>query len=698
MKNVCQLLSTRNKTFFSSIIQILLFTGLFIVLGSALFYGVDALSMLRFSYTLLFWVWGPGLLLSWFSGMRPKNDGFWVLGFAFGVILFSSMFAVSLYFSFTLAKTFLGPLSTVFFLLLFFKKHHLKDIRRTLRSTSFFWFCGILLVFVIWCIFFLRYPSPAVVNGATSYDGDFLWSVSNIEALQRSFPPLDARIQGKAFYYHYFSMLYRAALCAIGSVDSFNISTFFYPMSNIFFLIFTLRFLYISFARKKRYLGSCLFIFVTLFTSCGSSWYNLKAPFGFFYNVFYHHILMPTHGFELSISFFALALGVLSNIPLWYGKWKNLLFLILFFLTFAATASKGPAGLLITMSAGAPLLIFIFLKDFHMKTTMYLQALIFSFLAALSGFVIAYSAFLLPSGGTVGLSLSPGWLAWRTFGLGHNYSNLYLFLIPFHIIGFLPFGAIGSAMSVLNNGKNIFKPANIVIFTSALFGILGAYFLKHVGMSNLYFMMFAAPCLNLLATEWAFTEWPSMKRFYRVVTISLVILAFTSFCFCAFYYGKAGFSISKCVFRDVPFIQTVSPFVLSEEEYAALNWIAKHTPRYSVLGSEKFWTSEYQGNEISSACFFYYSAFSKRQLYLEGWAYSSWAYPDRPNALQERNELLRRLNLLTDIFSNGEKAEQIMRQERIDYILVDRKERPDFASSSLKLVFENKLTSVYSLP
>ncbi len=86
-------------------------------------------------------------------GIRPRDDGFWTLGFAFGVILFSGAFAASLYFSFSLADTFLGPLSTLCFLTIFFKKDCTNDVGKTFRSTRFFWLCGILLVGAVWCMF-----------------------------------------------------------------------------------------------------------------------------------------------------------------------------------------------------------------------------------------------------------------------------------------------------------------------------------------------------------------------------------------------------------------------------------------------------------------------------------------------------------------------------------------------------------------
>ena len=171
MKSYRILLSIIKNTFFQRLLNCSLLLGFAAVFFSAIFYGVDALSMLRFSYTLLFWVWGPGLLFAWLCRLRPKDNGFWTLGFAFGIIQVSCLFAFSTYFSFPLWKTFFGPLATFTFItLLFTKKSKLKEVGQSFHSVRFFWLIGMLLVGVVWSMFFLRSPSPSIVNGASTFN------------------------------------------------------------------------------------------------------------------------------------------------------------------------------------------------------------------------------------------------------------------------------------------------------------------------------------------------------------------------------------------------------------------------------------------------------------------------------------------------------------------------------------------------
>lgn len=210
--------------------------------------------------------------------------------------------------------------------------------------------------------------------------------------------------------------------------------------------------------------------------------------------------------------------------------------------------------------------------------------------------------------------------------------------------------------------------------------------------------MFAVPCLNALAAEWLFCGWSNMRRFFRVSAALLCLLAFSSFLFSGVFYGGRGLLTAYRVAKGVPIMRTVPQYCLSQGEYEGLDWISRNTARDSVVASEKYWTDDNRDNEAGSARYFYYSVFGKRQMYLEGWAYSSWAYPDRPDSAEVRAELRRRLDLLDQLFGDGRNAERLMKQEGIDLILVDKMARPDFFSAGLKLLFENERVAVFALP
>ena len=115
-----------------------------------------------------------------------------------------------------------------------------------------------------------------------------------------------------------------------------------------------------------------------------------------------------------------------------------------------------------------------------------------------------------------------------------------------------------------------------------------------------------------------------MKMLPKVFIVSIILLAAASFISSLQKLSNEGLTIASSVLKGTRMIEA-SRYNLSREEYDALVWIAKNSPKDALVASEKFWTSDNQTDATSGARYFYYSAFSKRQIYLEGWAYSSWA-------------------------------------------------------------------------
>jgi len=409
-------------------------------MGYLLLYNIGLLPLIRFLYVLFFWVWGPGALFIYLGSREKTKIGFWTLSFALGIIFVSFMFAVSMFFSFSLSKTYLGPMATFLFGFFYFRKpNSLKSCVADLRCAFPIWCIGFLLACFVVVMFSLRNPSPAIVNGATAYGADFLWTVGNIEAFLRSFPPADSRISGVTFSYHYLSMVYRAALCQLSSVGSFEMSTFFYPVSNMFFLVFSLRFLALSFVRRKPSFSSFFFTTVTMMTTCASLRRNLRMPFGAYFNVFPLHTYTPTHGFELSLPFFLIVLGVICRLSVFRRAFHYSVYVLLFLLSFAATAAKGPAGLLLSISALSVLCVSVYrhmrsvsLSDSGVNTSRSFLA----FFACSAGFALAYISLLSATGAAGTLEWAPGWLAWRSFPFGYPYSALFALLIPVHLAAF----------------------------------------------------------------------------------------------------------------------------------------------------------------------------------------------------------------------------------------------------------------------
>jgi len=667
-------------------------------MGYLLLYNIGLLPLIRFLYVLFFWVWGPGALFIYLGSREKTKIGFWTLSFALGIIFVSFMFAVSMFFSFSLSKTYLGPMATFLFGFFYFRKpNSLKSCVADLRCAFPIWCIGFLLACFVVVMFSLRNPSPAIVNGATAYGADFLWTVGNIEAFLRSFPPADSRISGVTFSYHYLSMVYRAALCQLSSVGSFEMSTFFYPVSNMFFLVFSLRFLALSFVRRKPSFSSFFFTTVTMMTTCASLRRNLRMPFGAYFNVFPLHTYTPTHGFELSLPFFLIVLGVICRLSVFRRAFHYSVYVLLFLLSFAATAAKGPAGLLLSISALSVLCVSVYrhmrsvsLSDSGVNTSRSFLA----FFACSAGFALAYISLLSATGAAGTLEWAPGWLAWRSFPFGYPYSALFALLIPVHLAAFLPFGFLGTIAWIWSQKTTIFStPSFAAVLTCVLFGAGGASFLRHSGMSNLYFLMFAIPCFNLLGVAWLLGRFKKLRFWQRFICSALLGLAFFSFFCTVDLYGRQGLQTRTHISLGSPIFKSTPKYGLSRDEFLALQWISENTPSNALIAGDRFWTSNERKKPVRSARYFYYSVFSKRQLYLEGWAYSKFAW--QSDGIHP--EIQRRLDILAIIFNDEKKSRELMMHECIDFIVVNKADHPDFRPSALKAVYENEGAVVFGV-
>lgn len=681
-----------------TLLLFILYLLLTAVIG-CLFYKVDILEVLSFLYVLLVWVWGPGAFILSLMCKKKALYGFGTLSFAVGVFFLAIAYAACIFFMFPLTQTFLGPVLTLLFILQKMsksKKNLMLEAVLYFKSAFIFWVFGIILISLVIIMFFLENPAPELINGATSYNPDVLWSVGNMEAFARQFPPIDSRISGLPFYYHYFSMLYRMALASLAFIDSFKVTTLLYPASNIIFIMFALRFFYSSFSQSTEWLPSLFYVVITLMTACLSSVFNFFKSGGLFLNIFDLWIYRPFHGFELCLPFFLISLGLICRIILWHSVLRKWLYIIIFIMSCAATASKAPAGFLFLFATFC-LLFFEYARMVWEGKSMSSPIIyLFVFFASLAGFVITYFSLLGPSNVASDMHFQPGWLIWKTwfYSTGLPYSKIFTLLIPFHLAGFIPFGFLGSILYVISKGADCFSPSFAVVFGASFVGVLGGYLFQQVGFSNLQFLLLVVPCYNLLACNWFVLNFKRLSGFMRSSLILILIISFSSFLSTMALHSTRAIDKIWSVCLRTPTRIVPHYGYMKKDEFLALQWISENTPTDAVIAGEKIWVSDDRSDISRGAVYFYYSAFSKRQLYLEGWGFSIYRIN---NAKASDGELKRRLTIIEQIFSNNGRVKELLIQEKINYILVDKDLRPDFYPQGLDCVFENKGVSVFAI-
>lgn len=122
-----------------------------------------------------------------------------------------------------------------------------------------------------------------------------------------------------------------------------------------------------------------------------------------------------------------------------------------------------------------------------------------------------------------------------------------------------------------------------------------------------------------------------------------------------------------------------------------MKWLQENTDKSAIIAGDRWYIMDPKND--SAARYFYYSAFSDRQFFLEGWHYSNLE-TKRINVLKEKKEISK---LLFSIDEN-DKAE-IMKTNNIDYLVVSRFSNPDLEinDKGIELLFENRDIKIYGL-
>ena len=132
-----------------------------------------------------------------------------------------------------------------------------------------------------------------------------------------------------------------------------------------------------------------------------------------------------------------------------------------------------------------------------------------------------------------------------------------------------------------------------------------------------------------------------------------------------------------------------SPNSITKYEYEGMNWIKENTNKNAIIASDRW----YIQNSLKDARYFYYSTFSDRQFFLEGWLYS--------NLETRRINILKNKKRISKILFSKEKNNKadIMKLNNINYLVVSRFSNPDLEidNEGIELLFENRDIKIYGL-
>ena len=674
----------------------IIFTCLVVFFG-LIFYKTSVIDIFKYIYSQLFFVLLPGLF---FCDLLKKFQNNFIkkitISYGVGVALTIIEYFIFYTIDFKIGLYYFGPILSVLEIVLIIRKNGIKQlplqITNKLKEIPIqLWFIFSILVFVTFWGLTLAYPMPDL-KGLTSYNQDLLWTIGNTESLIRSFPSIDARLSGIVFLYHYFVSVHLAVLGIVSKIDPVQLFFKFSQIGKLFFLTFSTFVLGLAYFNNKK--KAIYFTWIYFFTNCASLVYAFYNGYGIFLNTNFCHLTNDPFGYELSIAFMFLAAALLiDQFKKNKNDFVNLLFIGLF--TFAATGSKGPVGLIL---AGTLIVVCVIslIKNVPNKKYILISTIIIN--------IIFLGVFLcLLTNSSNSLFLSPGFTVERSIlgsKLIYKITDTYFIrnilsflLIPLHFVLFLPFAVIPFMLwfyKKIVNLENV-KILEFFIGGLAISGVLLTYLLGHSGNSQLYFMMISIPFIEICAIEWLSNNYDKLKDFGKTVLIlSFVVAAITSIFLCA-HQGTMGFVnlrsvINKSKIESEPGLNGITKY-----EYEGMKWLQENTGKDAIIAGDRWYYAEPRND--NTARYFYYSTFSDRQFFLEGWHYSNLE-TKRIDVLEEKKKISKSLFSI----DKNNKSE-IMKLNNIDYLVVSRFSNPDLEinGEGIELLFKNRDIKIYGL-
>ena len=652
-----------------------------------LFYQTSFLDIVKYIGFQIVYVFLPGRLLYRLLRLEFEKSTILVWSYAFGVAASIIEFLICSYFQSLFFLYFAGPVMGFIELFIMVRKKEyslLPDIFRFL-PVQVWTIYGFLLLITGFGLT-LASPQPELLNNAT-YFKDVIWMIGNAQALLKGILPYDIRLSGVIFKYHFFGAVYWATINYVTHIDLFTIVYKLYSIGNLFLVtgaVFVLGKTVLKETRKALF-----FTWVYFFTNCASITFAARNGYGLFLNVNFVHLTTDPFGFELALPFYLLT-AVLCIEQLRYKINFGYLAATVMLL-FICTGAKGPSGFMIFGS----LLVVISAALILRKATLSMALLTTCAIATSLG---VYYFFISSPGSSNGLFFRPGFTVentrigvWLSKVINNEGITLFLdrILIPFHFWCFLPFASVPFVYWCIAKIKRLNNCSLIEVFvgTLAFSGIILSYTLGQYGQSQIYFIMFSIPFIDLIAVVWLSEHYDNgisykFKRFIR----NMFILTTITMLSIVYFNVSAGLKGVGQVLGNKPSYPTVSADSISRQEYQAMVWLRDNTDPASLVAGDKL----YIDSENRDSRHFYYSAFSGRQFFLEGWSYS--------NATAKETLVPWKLNIINGLYSSSSvNKKEIMRQNNIDYLVLSRVIHPDSSifDSQLRRVFENQDVKIY---
>lgn len=572
-----------------------------------------------------------------------------------------------------------------------------KDVGITSIDTHELFVLNILVMITLVTMFVVLTLPNLLPDQKTSYTYyvDSLWHIGNIVDIKLGLPIEDLRVVGIPMHYHFGMHVHIAMMDFF--IGGGSVASTFYSFSQlgiVTLLICTM------FALAKKCLNSNILAMVTTL-----------LLFIIERNFLFSHIFQYPTGVGLALAFELLAIYYFVFILLDRLNEKMHYFVLdiipLCLLLFGSLYAKAPMGVLLYCGCVITAVYRAVKTKSGYKNTILFVILITGL------FYFLYSILFVSNdagSSSLGLGVDFGRAlikesTFYQFLLSHNLGyNVVLRLIAtlFGLIQWLfNLETLKWAMPMYVLGlfsyiRHPLKINTINFFMSAVVfgGLILNFCIRQDGSSEYYFYMAFAPLillqavyvLNRIVTD-------SRKSTLLVIMISAVSI-FTSIN----SFTKLAITGGENLAENSGLIDTVQlqsgGDAITKKEYQGMVWLKNNTSKEDVILTDRSYFDKEDYPDLTETIrnrnyrYHYYSAFSERKNYLEGFAYQRDAY----------GEIIRRRFDLVDKIFNDESTEalQQVKNEGVKYVVVTKSIHPNNLFND-KVVFENSDIKIYKL-
>lgn len=563
---------------------------------------------------------------------------------------------------------------------IFKKRNIFFDLFNTVRVSEGFSLFGLTAaILLITALFGITvYKTPDMNPSQLTYIyHDLLWNIGNTVSLANGLPVEDVHVSGFTFGYHYFINAFLAPFYNTLDISAFTLFIKLLPTVSSIVLAGGF-FIFIGSLFKNPILAalfSILALLCSTFTLTQLLWYAYATSISM--------------GMGLAAAHYFIKL---------YKKFDTVKlsdrdFIIFLLLLTIATGIKTLLAAAVIAGAGITILAQIFVKKTNIKNMLGMG------ISIVAVVTVIYFALIYGTHAFNGLSRSFASMMWMgnppryyTQALA-NFPNLPILLIrlmtyPIFLIRCFPLFVVSTILLFICLLRKVGDFYTLLFLLSGIIvGFGAASVIYQPGLSNTYFAEGALPLctysLLFIIINCSLKKWARVL-FTAIATPTLIYSAYFNIDMIYTDYTHA--------LPHRAITSSGSPYdSINAGQYEGMLWLKENTDRGDIFATDHIYYMP--GDAIGDARYYYYTAFSERPSYLEGYNYISTHTPNYEKVLSDKIKVLNRA------FLNDGNAFKELYEDGVRYFVVTRFIHPDFSlyEGYGEEVFSNDDITIYRL-